>query len=94
MGTREFSRENDVSKEETQIREEPGHPMRIVDHTPAYTPVPSSRAPRPYARVERIAAIPALPWHQRAGTDRGQYAGKAPHGLSLPPRGWLIDIYV
>lgn len=68
--------------------------MRIVDHTPAYTPIPSNRAPRPYARVERIAAIPALPRHQRPGTDRGQYARTSPHGRSLPPRGWLIDIYV
>jgi hypothetical protein len=68
--------------------------MRIVDHTPAVIPVPAKRAPRSYARVERIAAIPALPRHQSSSADRGQYTQTRPRGRTLPPRGWLFDFYV
>ena len=68
--------------------------MRIVDHTPAANPVPAKRTPRAYARVERIATIPALPRHQPAGGDRGQYTQTNPRGRTLPPRGWFFDFYV
>jgi len=68
--------------------------MRIVDHTPAVIPDPTKRASTPYARVERIAAIPALPRHKASGADRGQYTQTRPRGRTLPPRGWLFDFYV
>ncbi len=68
--------------------------MRIVDHTPAYTPIPSNRAPRPYARVERAATLPALPRQRRLTVDRmGRERSRFESG-NIPPRGWLIDIYV
>jgi len=68
--------------------------MRIDDKSPAYKPLPANRAPRLYARVERIATIPALPRHQSDGPSRGRYTQTTPRGRTLPPRGWFFDFYV
>ena len=68
--------------------------MRIADEPPFHAPVPAGRRQLPYARVERVATLPALPRQRRLTVDRmGRERSRFESG-NFPPRGWLIDIYV
>jgi len=66
--------------------------MRIADTPTVYAALPAAR--KSYPRVERTAPVPALPRHRRTGEDRASLAGTPGIRHRLPPRGWLVDIYV
>lgn len=68
--------------------------MRIADDPPFHAPVPAGRRPLPVVRVEPVETLPALPRHRSLTIDRkGRERSRYEPG-NLPPRGWLIDIFV
>jgi len=66
--------------------------MRIAETPTAYAVLPAAR--RSHPRVEPVTAVPSLPRHRRTRDDRTRTAKQQLFPHSLPPRGWLVDIYV